>query len=357
MKKIKVLLLICVLVLSSCGKDKQEDKNSANLEGVKTWTLTLQEKTESRSLIENKEEKINKIDIVEDSNKRDLWNNYYVKNEGEVYYNWKRIKDADFESFEILEPIKLETLYVSDGSSFAPYTKDKNNVYFSWKKIEWADPNTFEVLWWFYAKDKNNVYTEKIKIKNADSDTFKVLWWFYSRDKDGVYFSWKNIDWATPDTFEVLSRGYWKDWNKVYFLDDIIKYELDLNTIYFFKDSIFIKDKNGIYCGRKKLNNADIDTFEILEFWYAKDKNNIYRDAFLCSISKVNWANPESFNVITQSFSKDENNIYYLDNKIEGADLETFEVLKKSYGKDKSNVYFRWKPIKWGELETLRYWI
>jgi len=81
----------------------------------------------------------------------------------------------------------------------------KKDVYFEWKKIEWADWETFESceinLWWgthsfsnIYFKDKNRVYFKWKELKWSDIGTFTYNDWKYASDKDNIYYEWKKIN-------------------------------------------------------------------------------------------------------------------------------------------------------------------
>lgn len=104
---------------------------------------------------------------------------------------------------------------------------------------------------------------------DVDKDEFQELKYKdFARDNENVYFKSRKIEGSDPDTFEVIStadrRSYAKDKNNVY---------------------IYIKDDWGVY----KIINADPTTFEVLDFPYAKDKNDAYNGTlplFVDDVSK-----------------------------------------------------------------------
>ena len=104
---------------------------------------------------------------------------------------------------------------------------------------------------------------------DVDKDEFqKLKYKDFARDNENVYFKSRKIEGSDPDTFEVIStadrRSYAKDKNNVY---------------------IYFKNDWDVY----KIINADPGTFEVLEFPYAKDKNDAYNGTlplFVDDVSK-----------------------------------------------------------------------
>ena len=84
-----------------------------------------------------------------------------------------KIDHHDFESFEIL-----------DNKNYA---RDKKSVFYIGRKIKNADPQSFEVLNNGYSKDYNNVFLDAETIVFADSDSFKLLEFPYSKDRKNIF--------------------------------------------------------------------------------------------------------------------------------------------------------------------------
>ena len=57
----------------------------------------------------------------------------------------------------------------------------------------------------------------------------------------------------------------------------------------------------------KKIENADYNTFQVIEYSYAKDKNNVYYLG-----RKINQVNPNNFKIIEDSIRYN-NEIYEID--------------------------------------------
>lgn len=135
------------------------------------------------------------IPWAEIKNFKDLWGWYYIDNKNAYYinkyFNWwdyaytlHIIKDINIESF-----LKLSNNW---------YAKDDKNVYYLWLIVEGVDVESFSILWISYTKDKNNVYFKWKIIEKADPNTFKYFWWKLSVDRNNAYSQWKIIEDVEP---------------------------------------------------------------------------------------------------------------------------------------------------------------
>ena len=115
----------------------------------------------------------------------------------------------------------------------------------------------------------------------------------------------------------------------------------DLNTFKILNDK-YAKDKKSAYFfGNKSFKDVDVKTFEVLPNYYSKDKNNVYRPINEW-IHKIDGANPQTIKVLNQYYSKDDKNVFYDSDKILNADVTSFVVLdgENGYAKDKNSVYY-----------------
>lgn len=87
-------------------------------------------------------------------------------------------------------------------------------MFYQSKPLEWADPKTFEKIGSFYAKDKKHIYF-RWKIISNDVESFSELWkntWF-GKDAESLYCNWKKIEWADVATFQVNEKkSSWTIW-------------------------------------------------------------------------------------------------------------------------------------------------
>lgn len=221
--------------------------------------------------------------IIED--KRDI--NHYSKDKDNVFYDGNEINKADIKTFNVLNYI---------------YSKDKDSIFYHDKKRKDLNLKTFKILNDSYSKDKNNIYYHGIPLTTTDTETFEVLNSNYARDKNNIYYKDKRIGNIDARKVKVLNSVYLKDKSRVYYLDkNILNKNFDVNY--------FEKDKNQIYL--RELENADAETFEVLNSVYSKDKNTIY-----CGTIPIKEMDVKTFELTGENSSKDKNNKYHFCKKI-----------------------------------------
>lgn len=316
---------------------------------------------------------------------------FFSKDAQYVYLGSTMIAGADPASFT---PIILP---YDNSLQYSTYSKDKNFVYDGSKKLEAADPTTFQLLapnvWWavrlakdnnkvygnwvfgtpptfdapslqilnngqaqnnipdgesFFAKDKNNVYWVSIAddfggarfdvIPQADSTTFVHLGSQYGKDKTNIYMS-NQVLLADRDSFKILEYGVAKDKNKIYGLPKS-------PSVYISPTSQSQKIRDGI----------DPATFKMLGQYVAKDAFGAYSFNALVlgkyiMASETTCKFPGTVDLATlravgENYAADKNRVYYGCAEVSNADPSTFQELNtSSYAKDTSHAYFGGAPI------------
>ncbi len=105
-------------------------------------------------------------------------------------------------------------------------------------------------------------------------------------------------------------------------------------------------DGNNVIYNNYVFANADVETFEILENFFYKDKNTVY----FSNGKVVSEADPQTFEVLMTDeclnshppFARDKYKVFYADNIIEQADRNTFEIIcvgSGVRGRDKIHTY------------------
>ena len=280
-------------------------------------------------------------------------NQFYLKDDKNVFFNDKKILGADANSFIALDK--------ENG-----YAKDKNSVYYFGQKVEGADPKTFEVISdGEYSKDDKNVYASGEIIKGADPKTFREFpETSYSRDKNNLYYYYgedKFLGKIVENNFEFLDDFIIRNGNEIYFygnklkLKDAKKFKLIKNTGIMTTSKIIVYGKNdeNVYVvtpddapgNIRIIENADKDTFEVMENnRYSKDKNNIYYlgnygIVKLEDVDKVSFVISEQF-----PFSYDRKNVYYAGKKVNGVTSAGLKVIRRpnepiNFISDNKNLY------------------
>ena len=183
--------------------------------------------------------------------------------------------------------------------------------------------------------DGKNVYFLYSKIKGADIVSFLQYAGPWATDKNYCYWGSLKLENADRETFNVLN-------------------------------STFAKDKYNVWReDGKKMKGLDAESFEILGDEYSvtpcgfcKDKNHVYH-YFPLDIKIVKNALPEAFIPFNREFGHDGNNVFWQEKRIKEADIETFEVMKGAdinnemipYAKDKNKYYFCNKSVSKDEYE------
>ena len=224
----------------------------------------------------------------------------YLKKDGEVYYEMPyleiklKVKDADAKTFENLGEDKMKVI--------GYFGKDSKNVYFLGKKLKDVSTKKFEILDEKYVKDYKNLY-------NLKTDSLS----FFSIDE--IKPKKVSIDGLDVKSFKVLEN------NKDYYFN----YYVDKNNVYLDKDNL------------EKITGADRNSFEILGYSIARDKNNVYKKG-----EKLGNIDIASFKYFDNGIAKDKNRVFYMDERkdIKNADAKTFERMEESYYfRDKNNVF------------------
>ena len=266
----------------------------------------------------------------------------YFKENGEVYYKMpyfeikSKVKGADAKTLENVGEDNMEM------AGF--FGKDSKNAYFIGKKIKDVSPKGFEILDAKYVKDDKNLYrfetdslsyfssneikTKKVSIDGLDVKSFKVLennkdsYFDYYVDKSNVYIDKDNLEKITGadrNSFEILGYSIARDKNNVYNKGEKLG-NIDIASFKYF-DNWIAKDKNRVFYmdERKDIKNADAKTFERMEeSYYFRDKNNVF--------ALKNDYSDSNYNLVLE-MSKN-------------IDRSSFDILNAEFGKDKNGVYY-----------------
>ena len=280
--------------------------------------------------------------------------NNLVKNGNEMYYLGEKVNIKNPEKFE---PIKISDdkyiLYGKDDENIYVVTSDEKYGYF--KAIKNADKDTFEVMEkdTRYSKDKNNVYYagyNVVQLQDVDKDSFVIADEnAFSYDKKNVYYAGRKLNDISPNGFKVtrlvnrpnISINFLNDNKNIYkFIEEYDEKTGELKSV-----------KTAVVKNLK----VDSKTFELFDYWenYFRDKTNVYyeNELYKMDLKKIEGADRNSFEILNSEFSKDKNNVYYYGNKIKGISPDGFEFIGNefvfknhedfiSFLKDKNNVYY-----------------
>ena len=275
----------------------------------------------------------------------------YIKKDNAVYY-----KDEIWQADE-------KKVNNADFKTFVElnkiYGKDNKNVFYGDEKLENADFKTFQAVGENIGRDKDNFYwyNQKVKINPKDFKLYK------NKDKiryfrnNGKIYDLKGLNELNGiedvDTFEVLDDEYSKDKHNIYY-DGVTLSDVDMDTFQIIMPNYYAKDKNRVYSRHKKIKGANPKTIKVLNIAYIKDDKTVFSDFSFSNTLKN--ADVKSFEVLGQYYGKDKNNVYLMGEKIKKADVKTFQVISeesfKHYSKDKNNVYLETYIIEGADPKT-----
>ena len=275
----------------------------------------------------------------------------YIKKDNAVYYK-NEIWQAD-----------EKKLNDADFKTFVElnkiYGKDNKNVFYGDKKLENADFKTFQAVGENIGRDKDNFYwyNQKVKINPKDFKFYK------NKDKivyfrnNGKIYDLEGLDELNGikdvDTFEVLDDEYSKDKHNIYY-DGITLSDVDMDTFQIIMPNYYAKDKNSVYSRHKKIKGTNPKTIKVLNIAYIKDDKTVFSDFSFSNTLKN--ADAKSFEALGQYYGKDKNNVYLMGEKIKKADVKTFQVISEEsfnhYSKDKNNVYLETYIIEGADPKT-----
>jgi len=251
------------------------------------------------------------------------------------YYNFSKDKThlfyASFDGDEIsaVDNVDFASLQILNKYAF----KDKNKVYFwdimsgHFTSFSGFDLNSLVGLSDTIIKDKNGIYIRKYddyyndgnftKLTNLDIDveSFTVKSDYIATDKNNVFLLTAGIN---PTDYPHITKVDRADPNSFQIIEVAGVHEDGTGGI-FWKDYMFGKDTLSVYYRNQKIEGADPMTFSPYQFFCH------------CTLGR------EPF--LLQEYSKDAQNVFYKNMKIPEADLDSFEVLGYGTAKDKNHVY------------------
>ena len=266
-----------------------------------------------------------------------------IKNGNEIYYLGEK---ANIKNPEKFEPIKISDdkyiLYGKDDENIYVVTSDEKYGYF--KAIKNADKDTFEVMEkdTRYSKDKNNVYYagyNVVQLQDVDKDSFVIADEnAFSYDKKNVYYAGRKLNDISSNGFKVtrldnrpnLPINFLNDNKNIYKLIDVFDEETgELKSV-----------KTAVVKNPK----VDSKTFEIFSYSenYFRDKNNVYyeNELYKMGLKKIEGADRNSFEVLNDEFSKDKNNVYYYGNKMKGISPVGLEFVDSNFKNGEDIISF-----------------
>ena len=246
----------------------------------------------------------------------------YSKKDGKVTFNGKEINDKSF-------------IVLNDA-----FAKDSSTAYYKERPFNYADVATFEALDEHYAKDKDKAYY---------CDEYREGQNYYLTKQQTIV----TVQDAIPASFVSIKDGYAKDSKRGYFKGVGFNVK-DVASLAFFQGE-FVKDKYQVYFQQRPVKDADVNTFRVLNMYYATDTAQIYYFGFHSDLYNGIHKIPcqaASFTMLEYPYSKDNESVFCVYTKIAGADPNSFSVIGNRFSKDKNHVYMESKVLKDADAAT-----
>ena len=279
----------------------------------------------------------------------------FAKDDSTVYFKMKSIPDADTRTFKA-----LSKNYGKDARTvyFCDERRDVKNLYLTKTagvyKIQAADATSFVMLgdvYSLYAKDKNWGYFNGDPFEVKDPASLEVIQDQFLKDKFQLYCNLKPIPGSDPASFKMLQQFYFSDKNKIYtFVNtgDVVTIPCQRNS-FLVIEYPYSKDSKNVFHIDKKLEDAEVTTFQILGNEYSKDKMNAYfRDQKIEGVDVASFVIDPAYENTTEEcyYAKDKVQVYYKDLVFKGADVQCFQAIKFGYTKDKNHIYYDQKIVR-----------
>lgn len=282
------------------------------------------------------------IEMPADISSFEVLSTDFAQDKKHIFYTYKIVMNVDRKSFywDSINELPKDRRHV-----FLPTTTtDKLNI------IKYADPKTYErvnlpISCQKWYKDKYHYFFNHEKtIANIQSMKFDCPYLPY--DNRYIFYEKGNDIYTLPYKGKITTVNDKMLYDSKHILYSsgcdssatIINYK-DINTLRFYDNDYlaFCVDSN-VYIMGQIINDYNVDTnsFELVQFPYYKDKNQVYYKN-----KPLYGSDPSSFVILDERYSKDKKHVYTRGKVLQGYNSEKFEADKWgryppdfNYGKD-----------------------
>ena len=268
---------------------------------------------------------------------------YLVKNGNEMYYAGEKVNIKNPDKFEVIKTSDdNDILYGKDDENIYVVTSDEKHGYL--KVIKNADKDTFEVMEkdTRYSKDKNNVYYagyNVVQLQDVDKSSFTI------GEENGFSYDKKNVYYAGRKLNDISSAGF-KVTRLVNRPNLPINFLNDNKNIYkliavFDEETGELKSVKTAVVKNPKVDSKTFETFSYSGNYF-RDKNNVYyeNELYKMGLKKIAGSDRNSFEVLNDEFSRDKNNVYYYGNKMKGINPDGFEFVGRDFKNNEDIIFF-----------------
>lgn len=193
-----------------------------------------------------------------------------------------------------------------------------------------------------FKTDGKNVLTDKgAVVQGADPAKFISIGMGYGMDNKKIYYCEKEVLNADVDTFFVLNYAYAKDKNTAYFKGEKIC-DLSCNFRTFKQAAGYATDNTFVYYNGAVLENSDPMAFQAVGDASFDGAVFLARDN-VCTYYNgeiIDYMDNETLSCIGKNFYKDRNGVYYITTKLSDLNPQEVRVINEYYIADKTKAYY-----------------
>ena len=214
---------------------------------------------------------------------------YVVTKRGVTWEIWSTRSGTEIINIEAADPSSFEVLTWEVSESVYNFARDKGHVYYRGEVILGADPSSFRPHKRNYFVDSKRVFLKQWndfhELIGCSPQTMRIIDDFWIVDEKYVYFAGHRLEPTDIRSFFVYPDSGWA-------CDDIdcyyenVKVTVDRESFESLPDarSVMAKDRNNVYWCGWVVEGCDHDSFQAIDNWSGKDKNNHFR-------FRSTWAN------------------------------------------------------------------
>ena len=262
---------------------------------------------------------------------------FYAKDKNNVYYKERLIQQADISSFAILLHPDYDTIV-----DYTPKTAvDSKYAYYKGSIIPDINPATVYpfTIHRAWQAETNIIYKGKV-IKNIDLYNFHRIEGDIYTDNKRVYYKILPIENINPSKVVILSNNYIKDDNALCYLEEDWEGYLTANSFMphinsfdiLSENSAFSFDRYKIYFKGQEISDIDLNSINMIGDNYLQDKDNIY-----CGNIKLENADTAYFMLLGDGYASDGKNTYYQAKQLNTKNM--LHVLGSGYATDGTNFW------------------
>lgn len=170
----------------------------------------------------------------------------------------------------------------------------------------------------------------------------------YGMDQKSVFWASRKIEGADLGSFEYLCSDYCKDKHAVYYMTQVLTDDLAHFEVI---SRDFVKDSKAVYFGN------DVFSEDPAHFsWVGEENSGYFKDSNKCwyGIYELKNADPATIRYLGINTAADAKRIFHEMNEVEGAEIATYQILDADYSKDARQVYFQGQAFGLADPATFR---